>query len=555
MAAESKDGTSPSESVEPIVTTPKKKHPIQFWAIFAALCVLSFICALDASVIAVALPTITRDIGGATKYVWIANSFVIASTVPQPLYGQVANVFGRRIPFISAILLFILGSGIAGGASNPAMLIGGRLVQGLGAGGIYVLNDIVCCDLVPQRERGKYLGLMFSWSGVGAAVGPVIGGSLADANWRWIFYMNLPICALPLMITVGFFQTNAGAKVTNPVSKLFKLDYLGSLIFMGSMVSILLGLVRGGVEQPWSSWKIILPLVLGIVGWIAFHVHQTFFTNIPSVPSRLFKNRTSATAHVLTLFSSITIQSMIYFIPLYFQAVLGTSVLESGLNFLPFAIGTLAFAVLSGILLSVFGTYRPIHASGFGIGAISFGVLTLLGRSTSKVAWVFIEIVSSMGQGLVLSVLLPAILASLPESDVAAATATFSFIRSFGYVWGVTIASIIFNAFVDQNLYMVDDPILRDQLSDGAAYAFASQAHSARDSVPPSIWDQVLQVYIIGLKAVWWFGLAVSLVAFLAVWLEEGLELRKDLETDDARVSVQSIPELRCGGLTVKAAL
>lgn len=154
----------------------------RFWCIFALLCVLAFICALDVVIISTALPTITAVIGGASQYIWIANSFVVASAVVQPLVGQLADIFGRQSPLIMCTALFVLGSGIAGGAASPAMLIGGRTVQGIGAGGLYVLLDIVCCDLVPLRERGKYVGLMNSFAGVAAALGPPVGGAIAQTE-------------------------------------------------------------------------------------------------------------------------------------------------------------------------------------------------------------------------------------------------------------------------------------------------------------------------------------------------------------------------------------
>jgi MFS family permease len=164
-------------------------HGYRFWGIFVALCLLAFISAFDVAIITTALPTITADIGGAEQYVWIANSFVVASSVFQPLVGQLANIFGRRVPLIVCTALFALGSGVAGGANNVGMLIAGRAVQGVGAGGVYVLLDIVCCDLVPLRQRGKYLGLMNSWSGVAAGIGPVAGGALAEWNWRWMYVL------------------------------------------------------------------------------------------------------------------------------------------------------------------------------------------------------------------------------------------------------------------------------------------------------------------------------------------------------------------------------
>ncbi|KAI1455401.1 major facilitator superfamily domain-containing protein [Annulohypoxylon moriforme] len=227
---------------------PKPRHSFRFWGTFVALCLLSFISALDVAIITTALPDITASVGGASQYVWIANSFVVASAVLQPLTGQLANALGRRGPLIVLTALFALGSGVSGGARNAAMLIAGRVVQGVGAGGINVLLDIVCCDLVPLRERGKYLGLMFSWSGVAAALGPPVGGALAQSNWRWIFWLNLPVCGLALVALLFFMRVKTGGPISaDPgvqagqsekgkhrrimVERLKRLDYLGNALF------------------------------------------------------------------------------------------------------------------------------------------------------------------------------------------------------------------------------------------------------------------------------------------------------------------------------------
>jgi MFS family permease len=189
---------------------------------------------------------------------------------------------------MASIILFMLGSGIAGGSINPAMLISGRTVQGLGAGGSYVLIDIVCCDLVPLRERGKHLAIVNVWAAVAAALGPVIGGLLAETNWRWIFYMNIPICVIPLIVIVIFMRVRTGVRDL----KIRHLDFVGNGIFTVSMISLLFGLVTGGVRFSWSSWRVIVPMILGILGWIVFHLQQYFIAHNPSVPTQLFSNRT-----------------------------------------------------------------------------------------------------------------------------------------------------------------------------------------------------------------------------------------------------------------------
>ncbi|KAI5865349.1 MFS general substrate transporter [Durotheca rogersii] len=512
--------------------TPRRSS--RFWGIFASLCILAFICALDVIIISTALPTITAVIGGGSQYVWIANSFVVASAVVQPLVGQLADIFGRQNPLIACTALFVLGSGIAGGASSAAMLIGGRTVQGVGAGGLYVLLDIVCCDLVPLRERGKYVGLMNSFAGVAAALGPPVGGAIAQTDWRWIFYLNIPICGVALCGTFLFMRMKKGSQSQHTgKSRLLRIDYVGNSIFIPSAIAVLLGLVMGGVDHPWSSWQVILPLVLGGVGWIAFHIQQKF-TSHPSLPGHLFGHRTSAIGLILTFISSVVVQAIGYFLPVYFQALKGATVLESGTFFLPYAIGTLFFAVIGGILLAKLGNYKILHIVAFGLSSLGLGVFTLLDGKTPKVAWVFFELISSAGLGITVSTMLPAIMSALAEADVASITAAYSFIKTFGYVWGVTIASVIFNAAVNANLALVSDPAVRDRLRDGQAYAFASEVHSARQAgrYSPQLWDEVGQVYARSLRVIWWTCLGFSLVGLLLVFGERTHELRDELETE-----------------------
>ncbi|KAI1134633.1 MFS general substrate transporter [Hypoxylon sp. FL0543] len=510
---------------------PSANRQTQFWIIIASLSLLAFVSALDAMIITTALPTITVDIGGSSQYVWIANSFVIASTVLQPLIGQLADIFGRKFPVIVSVALFVIGSGIAGGAYNVGMFIAGRSIQGIGAGGMYVLIDIICCDLVPLRDRGKYLGIVNSSAAVAAAIGPVLGGALARANWRWIFWLNIPICGVPFFTLLLFMKMKSGGTQSQGWGRLLRVDYIGNVVFIPSLIAVMFGLVTGGIEFPWSSWRIILPIVLGVLGWIAFHVWE-YFTVYPSVPSRLFSNRTSATAYVLTFFASVLATALGYFLPIYFQAVLRATVFYSGVYYLPLAIGTLVSAVIGGVLLSAFDAYRPLHAGAFAFGIVGFGLLTVLRGDSHAVAWVFFQLIVSVGVGVPVSTCLPAIMAALPESDVASATAAFSFIKTFGYIWGVTIPSILFNAIINNNLSLISSPSLREQLRNGGAYSFASQANTLAGSVDGAVWNEVEQVYVRSLNAIWWFGLGISAVSFLAVGFERGLELSTELNTE-----------------------
>ncbi|KAK3385397.1 major facilitator superfamily domain-containing protein [Podospora didyma] len=199
--------------------------------------------------------------------------------------------------------------------------------------------------------------------------------------------------------------------------------------------------------------------------WMIIH----FITSNPGVPSRLFSNRTSAGGYILAFVSSVLLQTAGYFLPVYFQAVVGTTVMDSGLYFLPFAMGTLFTAAVGGIAMSHLGVYRPVHVVSFALSAVGFGLFTLLRPDTPKVAWAWYELVLVFGLGPTISTVLPSILAGLPQSDVVAATAVFSFIKTFGFVWGVLIRFILFDGVFENNLPAVSDASLLGQLTNGEA--------------------------------------------------------------------------------------
>ena len=327
--------TEPHESVNGDVekqeTAPNTENIEHGWDfIIFVMCTASFTSALDTTIITTALPEVSNAIGGSSQYVWIANSFVFSSTVFQPLFGQLSNIFGRRMPYLIAMSLFILGAGIGGGSSNVAMLIGGRTVQGIGSAGLFVLSDVIIADLAPLRERAKYMAIVLSTAAIGTILGPIVGGALAQAQWRWCFYINLPLGIPSLLLMIFFLKLKHNREPTWK-SALVRIDYVGNLIFIPSLLAILLGLVLGGTTFPWSSWRIIVPIVLGGVGWIAFHVHQASpLCKEPSVPPHLFRNRTTVSAFVLTFLGNTMLNWTCYFMPFYFQSLRAATPVLSG---------------------------------------------------------------------------------------------------------------------------------------------------------------------------------------------------------------------------------
>lgn len=504
------------------------QHNLSFWLVFLSLCLLSFTSALDGSIITTALPKVTASIGGDAQYVWIANSFTIAQTAIQPLCAQLCDIFGRRVPLLISIALFVLGSGIAGGANGVTMLIAGRTVQGLGSGGIYILVDLIVCDLVSQRERGNYLGIVLSMAAVGAVLGPVVGGALADANWRWVFYINLPIAGTCLVVMWLFLRVTY---VRAPTWKhaLLRIDWFGNALFIASILSLLLGLVFGGTVYPWDSYHTLVPLILGIVGWIGFHIYETRCRE-PCMPPRLFTTRNSFIGFILAFDAAMLMQWVIYFLPIYFQAMKRRTPLLSGVDLLPYNGFLIPAAMVAGGIMSKTGSYRPLQAIGFALLALGIGLLTLLKSTSSRALWVIFQMIASIGQGFLATTILPGIQAALPSSDTARATGTYAFLRSFGFIWGVTASAIVFNAQFNLHASLITDSTVRKSLVNGNAYGAAASA--TMKALTGVVRDQVLEVYRLALKTVWEVAMAFALVGFVACFAMRHIELRTEVETE-----------------------
>jgi hypothetical protein len=248
------------------------------------------------------------------------------------------------------------------------------------------------------------------------------------------------------------------------------------------------------------------------------------------MPPRLFQHRTSVGGYVIIFFGAVIIQALSYFLPMYFQAVVGASPLMLGVYFLPFALTMIPFGALAGVFMSKTGLYMPLHWLGFALNAVGAGLLSTLNERSRIAEWVCFQMVVSGGTAIIFTATLPSTLAPLPESDLAVATGTYSFIRSFGMVWGVTIAAIVFNDRVTENLDLITDLSIQSNLADGAAYSYASGGLIA--SLSPSSKAEVINVYVKAFQSIWRAIVAVSCVGFIAVFIEKQVEMRKEHTTE-----------------------
>ncbi|KAI0894118.1 MFS general substrate transporter [Annulohypoxylon nitens] len=495
----------------------------RFWAVFSAICFTTMLAAIESTVTSTALPFIVHELDAGELYV---------CTAFLPLLGQMCDLFGRRWMMITVVGLFALGSGIAGGANSAAMMTAGRAVQGIGGGGINLLIELIVSDLIPLRQRGAYMGIVFGVFSLGTAVGPLVGGAIVDGTtWRWVFYINLPVAGTALILHLLFLRVNYDRE-TSIVERFRKIDYAGNAILVGSVVSVLIALSWGGTEYQWSSYQILVPLFLGLFGLVIFHIYEgmPWVRDYPTLPERVFKRRTPAAALLIAFINFIALFWVIYFLPIYFQAVLGMSPTISGVALLPTCLLSVVIGAISGIVLTKTGRYRPLHFIAFALIALGLGLFSRFNQHTSTAEWVIVQMIPAFGLGIMMSTNLPAVQADLPESDTAAATAAFAFMRAYGSIWGVSIPAAIFNAKFAAESWRIGDPLIEAQLAGGNAYSYAN-AEFVRGFPEPQR-DRVVDVYARSLQLTWQVSLGFALLGFLLCFLEKEIVLRTNLETE-----------------------
>ncbi|XWW93412.1 hypothetical protein V2A60_001345 [Cordyceps javanica] len=510
---------------------PTFNRGFQFWAIMVALCTVGVLGALENTVVTTSLPTIVKNLNIGRDYIWVTNIFFLMSAAVQPLFGQLANIFGRRWLSIFIVAVYTLGSGICGGANNGATLIAGRAVQGIGSGGVNMIVDVVVSDLVPLRERGNYIAIILTVYSIGTSLGPFVGGAIVQySSWRWVFYLNLPVGGAAMVLLYLFLRVKTKKDMTF-FQKVKRIDYIGNAIIMASSVSVLYALTYGGSRYSWSDARTVVPLVLGLVGMVLFmFVQGSGWIPEPVTPPRLFAHRTTCIVAVNTFMNSALLYWVMFFLPLYFQAVMLSSPARTGVQMLPIVLVAVPGAIVAVIVLSKFGRYKYLHLAGFALVTIGLGLFSLLHATSSAAEWIIFQMFAAAGSGMVLNTLLPAFQAAIPESDQAPATASWAFIRSFGNIWGVAIPAAIFNNRFTDLAYRISDTSVSTELQVGRAYEHATQEFVM--SLPQPVQGQVIGVYEDSLKFVWYISIIFSGVAFLLAIIEEDLPLRTELDTE-----------------------
>ncbi|KAK8054281.1 hypothetical protein PG996_013582 [Apiospora saccharicola] len=391
---------------------------------------------------------------------------------------------------------------------------------------------IVISDLVPLRLRSAYQAVLALTYAVGMAIGPVVGGAIVQhTTWRWVFYINLPVGGVSLILLWLFLRVKWDRE-TKTWDKLKRIDYTGNFLLVADTVSVLIALTWAGSVYPWSSYQILVPFILGLAGLAGFFfLEGSAWVVEPVMPLRLFANRTSAVIYANTFIISMLNYWIFFFLPLYFQAVQMSTPTRSGVQILPITLIAVPGAAVGAVALAKWGKYKLLHIIGFALIAAGVGSYAVLDRDSSTARWVCLQIPPAVGAGMVLDTLLPAFQAGVGEADSAAAAASWSFVRSFGNIWGVAIPGAILNIYSSRYAAeLIADPVARAALQNGDAYSSGTRDFVTSFAEPMQ--SQIIEVFTRALRKVFLIGMAFPALAFLLSFIEREVKLRKTLETE-----------------------
>jgi EmrB/QacA subfamily drug resistance transporter len=472
------------------------------------------LAALDQTVVATALPTIVGELGGLEHLSWVVTAYLLTSTASSPLYGKISDLYGRRRVFQFAIVVFLVGSALAGLSQSMLQLIVCRAVQGLGAGGLMVLALTIIGDILSPRERGRYQGYMGSVFAFASVVGPLLGGLCVDhLTWRWVFYINLPIGAVALVVTS--FALNLPF-----VRQPHRIDYEGAGLLVAGVSCILLVTVWGGIEYPWGSPTIIGLVVAGVVLIGLFAVREHYAAE-PILPLRLFRNRVFTITGAAAFILGLGMMGGVIFLPLYLQVATGASPTSSGLLVLPLMVGIVTMSITTGRLITSTGRYKHFPIVGSVLMGVGLYLLSLMDTTTGRLQSSLFMLVLGLGLGMIMQVLVIALQNAVAYRDLGIATSSNTFFRSLGGAFG----SALFGAILSSRLaYYL--PRLLPPGSASVDPALLTGSPAMIHTLPPDVQTGLVEAFARSLSPVFFWAVPFAVLSLLLVVAIPELPLR-----------------------------
>ena len=509
-----------------LITAPVVEHEIsqtehrKILVIIGGLMLGMVLASLDQTIVATALPTIAGDLHGLNHLSWVVTAYLLTLTISTPLWGKLGDLYGRKKLYQSSIVIFLIGSALAGLSHSMIELIAFRALQGVGAGGLMVGAQAIVGDIVSPRQRGRYMGYFGAVFGITSVAGPLLGGYFTQhLSWRWVFYINIPIGIIALFVIAAVLHIPA-RRTEHAV------DYLGTAVLGAAVTCVILLTTWAGITYAWTS-SVIIGLGVATVALIGLFIVVESRAAEPLIPLSLFRNRVFSVAATIGFIVGFVLFGATIYIPLYLQTVHEATPTSSGLQLLPMVIGMLATFIPSGRLVTRWGRYKIFPIMGTAIMSIGLYLLSTMTPTTSLTVSSLYMVVIGMGIGLVMQILVVAVQNAVPYSQLGTATSAATFFRSIGGAFGVALFGSIFN-----NRLFAELP---KYLPASALRAIAGKNISASpaqlDKLPPLIHAAYVQAFSHALGSVFLIGAPIGLVAFVLTLFLEEVPLRDHAHT------------------------
>ncbi|NIK71403.1 MDR family MFS transporter [Paenibacillus sp. BK720] len=479
-------------------------------AIIGGLLLAILMASMDNTVVSTAIGTIVGEMGGLDKFVWVTTAYMVAEMACMPIFGKLSDMYGRKRFFIFGIIVFMIGSALCGMAHSIIELSIYRAVQGVGAGAMVSIAFTILFDVVSPKDRGKMMGAFGAVFGLSSVVGPLLGGYMTDhLNWSWIFYINLPLGFIALLMIALFYKESAAHSKQ-------RIDWAGSILLVGAVVCFIFALELGGKTYAWDSPQIVgLFAGFAVLAFLLVLVERK--APEPIISFGLFRSRLYTTSNLVAMLSGAAYMTAAIFIPIYVQGVIGGSASNSGLTLLPMMVGSVITATLGGFLMTKL-QYRTIMIGTLSILLIGLALLSQITVESSRLFITGIMILIGLGIGASFSVLSSSVLHSFPAAQRGAASSTLNFNRSLGMSLGITVFGII------QSHSMLSK--LTESLGNGAVPAGLNldDPHSLlnpafRQTVDPQLLDTITAGLSSSIGATFAWSLIPAALALVAAFL------------------------------------